>query len=212
MENTLDGLHSNGVAQETTWRRRAGWTLTILPALAMAMSAALKLSHASAFADQWVNKFGFPEWELSWVGLLELACVTLYLIPRTDVRETWAGPHGPGKDTRVSGKTRMVPEKTRVFLGKTRFDISSDSFAPAAEKKDLRRRISGAWSEISLRGGKQNTQRSRENENVRRKFLYVHPRCEFFADSVAASTTSAVPTLAGGSFLRMTQVFAGAFY
>ncbi len=85
MEKTLLGLHSNGVTQETTWRRRAGWTLTILPALAMIMSAALKLSHAPAFADQWVNKFGFPEWELSWVGLLELACVTLYLIPRTAV-------------------------------------------------------------------------------------------------------------------------------
>src|SRR6266404_9345617 len=85
MEETLIGLHSNGVTQERTWRRRAGWTLTILPALAMVMSASLKLSHASAFADQWVNKFGFPEWELSWVGLLELACVTLYLIPRTAV-------------------------------------------------------------------------------------------------------------------------------
>src|SRR6266478_2381326 len=85
MEKTLLGLHSNGVTQERTWRRRAGWTLTILPALAMIMSAALKLSHAPAFADQWVNKFGFPEWELPWVGLLELACVTLYLIPRTAV-------------------------------------------------------------------------------------------------------------------------------
>ena len=85
MRETLVGLHSNGVTQESTWRRRAGWTLTILPALAMAASASLKLSHASAFADQWVNTFGFPEWELRWVGLLELACVTLYLIPRTAV-------------------------------------------------------------------------------------------------------------------------------
>src|SRR5229473_6592902 len=84
MEKTLVGLHSNGVTQERTWRRRAGWTLTILPALAMVMSASLKLSHASDFADQW-GKFGFPAWELSWVGLLELACVTLYLIPRTAV-------------------------------------------------------------------------------------------------------------------------------
>jgi hypothetical protein len=85
MEKTLLELHSNGATQERTWRRRAGWTLTILPVLAMVMSASLKLSHASDFADQWVNKFGFPEWELSWVGLLELACVTLYLIPRTAV-------------------------------------------------------------------------------------------------------------------------------
>ena len=85
MEETLRGFHSNGVTQERTWRRRAGWTLTILPALAMVMSASLKLSHASAFADQWVNKFGFPEWELPWVGLLELACASLYLIPRTAV-------------------------------------------------------------------------------------------------------------------------------
>src|SRR6266516_5478790 len=85
MEKTLVGLQSNGVTQETTWSRRGGWTLTILTEFAMVMSEALKLSHASAFADQWVNKFGFPEWELSWVGLLELACVTLYLIQRTAV-------------------------------------------------------------------------------------------------------------------------------
>jgi hypothetical protein len=85
MEDTLLGLHTNGVTQERTWRRRAGWALTLLPALAMAASASLKLSHASAFADQWVNTFGFPDWELRWVGVLELACVTLYLIPRTAV-------------------------------------------------------------------------------------------------------------------------------
>src|SRR5947207_4066141 len=83
MDETLVGFTSNAVPQTRSWQYRTGWILTILPALMMVFSASLKLSHAPSFAGQWVNKFGFPEWELMWVGLLELACVTLYLIPRT---------------------------------------------------------------------------------------------------------------------------------
>jgi hypothetical protein len=85
MEKTLSGFTTTAEPRVSSRRTYAGWTLTILPALALLLSASLKLTHAASFADQWVNKFGFPEWELAWVGLLELTCATLYLIPRTAV-------------------------------------------------------------------------------------------------------------------------------
>jgi hypothetical protein len=85
MEKTLSGSTTIVEQPASAWGTRAGWTLTILPALALVLSAFLKLTHAASFADQWVNMFGFPEWELPWVGLLELTCATLYLIPRTAV-------------------------------------------------------------------------------------------------------------------------------
>jgi hypothetical protein len=72
-------------AQTKTWMRRVGWIMTGLPAAMLVFSASLKLSHAPTFVDQWVKKFGYPESELMWIGLLELACVALLLIPRTAV-------------------------------------------------------------------------------------------------------------------------------
>ncbi len=70
-------------SQPTTWKYRTGWALTLPPALALLLSALLKLTHAAVFVDQWVNKFGFPESAL--VGLLELSCAVRYLIPRTAI-------------------------------------------------------------------------------------------------------------------------------
>jgi len=85
MEKSLSGFTTIAEPRASSRRTRAGWTLTILAALVLVFSASLKLTHAASFADQWVNKFGFPEWELAWVGLLELTCATIYLIPRTAV-------------------------------------------------------------------------------------------------------------------------------
>src|SRR5882672_7980518 len=85
MDKTHSGFTTIAEPRASSWRTYAGWVLTILPALALVLSASLKLTHAASFADQWVNQFGFPDWELAWVGLLELTCATLYLIPRTAV-------------------------------------------------------------------------------------------------------------------------------
>jgi hypothetical protein len=85
MEKTLSGSSTVAEPRAKTLGTRAGWIITILPAFALVFSAFLKLTHSASFADQWINKFGFPDWELFWVGLLELTCATLYLIPRTAV-------------------------------------------------------------------------------------------------------------------------------
>jgi hypothetical protein len=63
----------------------AGYVLSALPVLMMLFSASLKIAHADAFVQMWGSKFGFPIGSLIPIGLLELACVVVYLIPRTAV-------------------------------------------------------------------------------------------------------------------------------
>jgi hypothetical protein len=51
----------------------------------LTMSGAMKLSHAPAVVQPFSEKFGFSEGTLTPIGILELACVVLYVIPRTAV-------------------------------------------------------------------------------------------------------------------------------
>jgi len=49
----------------------------------MIMSGAMKLSHNPKVVDVFVHKFGYSEDSLLTIGLLELACVLVYVVPRT---------------------------------------------------------------------------------------------------------------------------------
>ena len=68
-----------------SWKLWTGRVLSAFPALAMLPSAAMKLSHAPKFIEAWTGKFGFPESAATGVGILELTCLALYLVPRTRV-------------------------------------------------------------------------------------------------------------------------------
>jgi hypothetical protein len=64
--------------------RVTGWIMTILPALLFIFSAGMKLAHPPQL-DEGITHLQLP---LSWalpLGVLELACVLIYLIPRTAV-------------------------------------------------------------------------------------------------------------------------------
>lgn len=67
------------------WALWAGRILSALPAIALLASGAMKVAHAPEFVKKWTETFGFTERTLTPVGILELACVTVYLIPRTAV-------------------------------------------------------------------------------------------------------------------------------
>lgn len=67
------------------WQLWTGRVLTALPALMMTFSGVMKLSHAPGFVAMWTEKLGYPERVLSAVGILELLCVALYLVPRSAV-------------------------------------------------------------------------------------------------------------------------------
>jgi xanthine/uracil permease len=45
----------------------------------------MKLSHAPKIVDMFVGKFGYQEGALTGIGILELVCVALYVVPRTAV-------------------------------------------------------------------------------------------------------------------------------
>ena len=67
------------------WQLWTGRVLTAIPVLMMTMSGGMKLSHAPGFVAMWTEKLGYPEKVLTAVGILELLCVALYVVPRTAV-------------------------------------------------------------------------------------------------------------------------------
>lgn len=67
------------------WMIWTGRVLSALPVAMLLFSASMKLSHAPQFVDAWVNKFGFSEGSLTGIGLLEIACAVVYVVPRTAV-------------------------------------------------------------------------------------------------------------------------------
>jgi hypothetical protein len=64
------------------WTGRA---LSAPPVLIMVFGASMKLTHAPSFTEQWTGTLGYPESTATSIGLLELVCVLLYVVPRTAV-------------------------------------------------------------------------------------------------------------------------------
>ena len=72
-------------AEQPKWMTWAGRVASALPVLALAASASMKLSHAQQVVDMFTGKFGFPESVLRPIGIVEVACAIIYLIPQTAV-------------------------------------------------------------------------------------------------------------------------------
>ena len=62
-----------------------GRVASALPVLMLVMSGGMKLSHSAQVVEPFTTKFGFAESSLTPIGLLELTCVLVYLVPRTAV-------------------------------------------------------------------------------------------------------------------------------
>ena len=63
-------------------RRRGGYVLTAMVALFLAVDTALKVL-VLAPAVQGTTQLGYPVQSVIWIGLIELGCLVLYLVPRT---------------------------------------------------------------------------------------------------------------------------------
>jgi hypothetical protein len=89
--DTSDGERRRTEGSQVVSSRVTLWVgriLSALPVLMMVLSSLLKLTDAPGHAElmqNWGSKFGYPESLLTPIGLLELACVIIYLIPRTAV-------------------------------------------------------------------------------------------------------------------------------
>jgi hypothetical protein len=66
------------------WSRWAGRALSALPLPIMLYGAGAKLMHGPAIVEGF-RKLGLPEGVMAPIGVLEIACVLLYTIPRTAV-------------------------------------------------------------------------------------------------------------------------------
>ncbi len=62
----------------------ASYIISTIPVLLMVTSAVAKFVKPAPVL-QGFAQFGFPESYISRIGILELACITVYLIPRTSV-------------------------------------------------------------------------------------------------------------------------------
>lgn len=74
-------MQTVGVSKTMLW---TGWGMSALPVLLMLFSAIMKLMKPAPVAEGFVH-LGYPESLALGIGIAELACVALYLIPRTSV-------------------------------------------------------------------------------------------------------------------------------
>ncbi len=61
-----------------------GWIVSILPALLLFFSAAMKFAKPPGFVESF-HKYGYPDNLILILGIVETACTILYLLPRTAV-------------------------------------------------------------------------------------------------------------------------------
>ena len=62
----------------------AGWILTVLPSLLLIFSAIMKLMKSAPVVEGFA-KFGFSESVIMPLGVVELVCTIVYLVPRTSI-------------------------------------------------------------------------------------------------------------------------------
>ena len=76
-------MTSPAAAPIPKWQVRTGWVLSSLPLLAFLPSAAFKIAQPGEFLTEWSK--GYPPATARPIGLIELSCVVLYLVPATRV-------------------------------------------------------------------------------------------------------------------------------
>lgn len=70
-----------------TWLTWTGRVVSIAPVFILLTSARWKLTHSTFYVNEW-KRIGYPPDFLNGIGIVQLACVALYLIPQTAVLGT----------------------------------------------------------------------------------------------------------------------------
>ena len=77
----LSDTQTDPVSKKMLW---AGYIISALPVLMLIVSGAMKLVKSAPVVEGF-TRFGYPESLAFGIGLIELACVAIYVIPRTSV-------------------------------------------------------------------------------------------------------------------------------
>ena len=72
------------MANNTKQMKWVGWAMTVLGVLPFLPSAFLKISQAPMVMDNW-PKSGFPISTVVPIGIAEILCIVLYLVPQTSI-------------------------------------------------------------------------------------------------------------------------------
>jgi hypothetical protein len=78
-------MSTGAVAPSSKWQLWLGRVLSALPTLMFIFSASMKLMQQPKMVASFTNELGFPAGVLVPIGVLELACLALYLVPQTSV-------------------------------------------------------------------------------------------------------------------------------
>src|SRR5689334_3253932 len=78
----METAATHALSSQTKAKTITGWVLGIIPCAMMVLSAAFKLAQPGEFAKNWTTS-GYPMSTAVPIGIAELACVILYLIPKT---------------------------------------------------------------------------------------------------------------------------------
>jgi hypothetical protein len=73
------------VAYNSKGMKIAGWIITILPCLMLLFSAAMKFLKPEPGFSEGIKHIGWENVSMTALGVVELACTVIYLIPRTAV-------------------------------------------------------------------------------------------------------------------------------
>jgi DoxX-like family len=77
----LSDTHTTPVSKKMLW---AGYSISALPVLMLLFSGVMKLVKPASVVEGFV-RLGYPESLALGIGIVELACAALYVIPRTSV-------------------------------------------------------------------------------------------------------------------------------
>lgn len=67
------------------WMTWTGRVLTALPSMLFLFSASMKLRRSPEVVDMFVKHLGYPDGTLVPIGVVEVLCTVLYLVPQTAV-------------------------------------------------------------------------------------------------------------------------------
>jgi DoxX-like family len=73
------------MANQTKAMTVIGWVISGLVGLLMIGSASAKFVSPPGMAEQFVDKFGYPQHLILGIAITEVTCAVLYLIPRTAI-------------------------------------------------------------------------------------------------------------------------------
>jgi hypothetical protein len=78
------GIDAHDAPRARRWATWMGWGISVAPVLIILSSARWKLTFDPWYVQEW-ERIGWTTDALPRIGLLQLACLVLYVIPRTSV-------------------------------------------------------------------------------------------------------------------------------